>query len=119
VFDPAYQNVGTEDEVVLDFTLGEGEQGQQGEGPGVWALVDKSGVLPTIRKERWDVVRLDHVLASVHVRGQLITCIADLCQSSRVSAYPTDPHGPPGISRLDRLRAQDTQRRSGRGDVAS
>lgn len=53
-----------EDTVTLEFCLGEGQvesksgkgaQGQQGEGPGVFAVVDKSGgVLKTIRKERWD-----------------------------------------------------------------
>jgi hypothetical protein len=55
--DPSYeQEVGVEDQVVLDFTLGEGNLGLSGEGPGVWAMVDKSGVLPVFRKERWDVV---------------------------------------------------------------
>ncbi|GHJ86887.1 hypothetical protein NliqN6_3289 [Naganishia liquefaciens] len=51
--DPVSQAI--EDEVVLDFTLGEGGKGQTGEGPGVWAVVDKSGVLAGIRKKRWDV----------------------------------------------------------------
>lgn len=55
--DPVSQAI--EDEVVLDFTLGEGGKGQTGEGPGVWAVVDKSGVLAGIRKKRWDIVRFD------------------------------------------------------------
>lgn len=53
--DPVSQAI--EDEIVLDFTLGEGGKGQTGEGPGVWAVVDKSGVLSSIRKKRWDIVR--------------------------------------------------------------
>jgi hypothetical protein len=46
------------DELVLDFTLSQGPMGQQGEGPGVWGVVRKSGVMNSIRKERWDTVRL-------------------------------------------------------------
>lgn len=57
IMDPVSQT--TEDEIVLDFTLGENGKGQTGEGPGVWGVVDKSGVLTTIRKQRWDVVRND------------------------------------------------------------
>ncbi|KAJ9123120.1 hypothetical protein QFC22_001311 [Naganishia vaughanmartiniae] len=53
VIDPVSQSA--EDEIVLDFTLGENGKGQLGEGPGVWAVVDKSGVLTSIRKQRWDV----------------------------------------------------------------
>lgn len=54
--EPAHeQEIGVEDQVVLDFTLGEGNLGLSGEGPGVWAMVDRSGVLPVFRKERWDV----------------------------------------------------------------
>lgn len=54
IMDPVSQS--HEDEIVLDFTLGENGKGQTGEGPGVWGVVDKSGVLATIRKQRWDVV---------------------------------------------------------------
>lgn len=54
IIDPVSQSA--EDEIVLDFTLGENGKGQLGEGPGVWAVVDKSGVLTSIRKQRWDVV---------------------------------------------------------------
>lgn len=57
IMDPVSQS--TEDEIVLDFTLGENGKGQTGEGPGVWGVVDKSGVLTTIRKQRWDVVSHD------------------------------------------------------------
>ncbi len=65
MFDPAFeQQQHVQDEVILDFTLGEGSLGMQGEGPGVWAVVDKSGVLPVIRKERWDAVRWSGVLAA-------------------------------------------------------
>ncbi|KAJ9112587.1 hypothetical protein QFC19_000606 [Naganishia cerealis] len=53
VIDPVSQTA--DDEIVLDFTLGESGKGQLGEGPGVWGVVDKSGVLTSIRKQRWDV----------------------------------------------------------------
>lgn len=43
-----------EDQVEFDFTLGVGDNGKTDEGPGVWAVVAKSGVLPKVRKERWD-----------------------------------------------------------------
>lgn len=63
IVDPVSQ--ATEDEIVLDFTLGEGGKGQTGEGPGVWAVVDKSGVLTSIRKKQWDIVRQSTVSNTV------------------------------------------------------
>jgi hypothetical protein len=76
IIDPVSQSV--EDEIVLDFTLGENGKGQLGEGPGVWAVVDKSGVLTSIRKQRWDVVGICSLLLSLYSTNSIIS----LCRRS-------------------------------------
>lgn len=67
IIDPSASS--PEDTVTLDFTLGDGgvnvvegvaktvgaPRGQQGEGPGVWVVAEKSGsVLRDLRNDRWD-----------------------------------------------------------------
>jgi len=42
--------------ILFELTLGRGETGLQGEGVGVWAVVDK-GLMRQTREKRWDLVR--------------------------------------------------------------
>lgn len=51
LFEPTYDS---SESLVFEATLGRGENGQQGEGPGVWAVVDKNAMRET-RKKRWDL----------------------------------------------------------------
>ncbi|KAK4684873.1 PAT complex subunit CCDC47, partial [Tremellales sp. Uapishka_1] len=51
VIDPTYD--GSEN-ILFDVTLGKGESGLQGEGVGVWAVVDKSAMRET-KEKRWDL----------------------------------------------------------------
>lgn len=41
--------------LLFDFTLGRGETGRQGEGLGVWSIVDK-GAMRETKANRWDLV---------------------------------------------------------------
>lgn len=41
--------------LVFQYTLGRGSEGLQGEGVGVWAVVDK-GALRETKSKRWDLV---------------------------------------------------------------
>ena len=50
--DPTYD---ASEGLVWSFTLGRGENGLQGDGLGVWAIVDK-GQMRQIRADRWDLV---------------------------------------------------------------
>lgn len=43
--------------IVFNLTLGSGSEGRQGEGVGVWAVSDKSG-MRQLREKRWDLVCL-------------------------------------------------------------
>lgn len=52
IIEPTYDGG---EHVVFNLTLGRGEDGQQGEGLGVWAVSDKS-VMRQIREKRWDLV---------------------------------------------------------------
>ncbi|WRT67341.1 uncharacterized protein IL334_004311 [Kwoniella shivajii] len=51
IIEPTY-NGG--ENLIFDYTLGRGELGLQGEGLGVWAVVDKSALRET-REKRWDL----------------------------------------------------------------
>ena len=52
VVEPTHDNSET---LLFNFTLGRGEQGRQGEGLGVWSIVDKSAMRET-KSKRWDLV---------------------------------------------------------------
>jgi hypothetical protein len=52
IIDPTYDG---SEMIIFDLTLGRGSEGLQGEGLGVWALVDKSAMRGT-REKRWDLV---------------------------------------------------------------
>lgn len=41
--------------LLFNFTLGRGEMGRQGEGLGVWSIVDK-GAMRDVKATRWDLV---------------------------------------------------------------
>jgi len=73
------------DELVLDYTLGMGGRGQVGEGPGVWGVVRKSGVLTKIRKERWDVVSTEELHPTMSSQP------TDVITSSRTSLFVMPP----------------------------
>ncbi|WWC69249.1 uncharacterized protein I206_103186 [Kwoniella pini CBS 10737] len=51
IIEPTYDN---SENINFDFTLGRGEFGLQGEGLGVWGIVDKSALRET-REKRWDL----------------------------------------------------------------
>ncbi|WWD01172.1 hypothetical protein V866_008112 [Kwoniella sp. B9012] len=51
IIEPTYSGA---EQINFDFTLGRGELGLQGEGLGVWGLVDKSAMRET-REKRWDL----------------------------------------------------------------
>jgi hypothetical protein len=107
IVDPVSQAI--EDEIVLDFTLGEGGKGQTGEGPGVWAVVDKSGVLSSIRKKRWDIVRRP-LSCNCHLADPL-SC-TDIHKDLRELGYPQYTHGLGRDPRFIGLRPQCRQHRS-------
>ena len=52
IIEPAYD---ASEGLVWGLTLGRGESGLQGEGFGVWAVVDK-GQMRQVREKRWDLV---------------------------------------------------------------
>jgi len=54
VFEPTFDS---HEVLVFDFTLGRGESGLQGEGFGVWGIVDKTSLRDT-KDKRWDLVCL-------------------------------------------------------------
>ncbi|ORY28325.1 hypothetical protein BCR39DRAFT_449594, partial [Naematelia encephala] len=51
IIEPTYDGA---EQITFDLTLGKGEEGKQGEGLGVWAVVDK-GVMRNVREQRWDL----------------------------------------------------------------
>lgn len=55
IVEPTHDNSET---LLFNFTLGRGETGRQGEGLGVWSIVDKSAMRET-KSKRWDLVRVD------------------------------------------------------------
>jgi len=50
------------EEIIFNLTLGKGEDGLQGEGIGVWGVVDK-GAMRDTKQKRWDLVRRAFVCA--------------------------------------------------------
>jgi hypothetical protein len=52
IYEPTYD---AGEKIQFAFTLGRGDQGLQGEGVGVWAVVEK-GFMRQFRAERWDMV---------------------------------------------------------------
>ena len=53
VIEPTYDG---SEQVKLELTLGRGPEGLQGEGAGVWAVLNKSS-MREIREQRFDLVR--------------------------------------------------------------
>jgi hypothetical protein len=52
IVEPTHDNSET---LLFNFTLGRGEVGRQGEGLGVWSIVDK-GAMRETKANRWDLV---------------------------------------------------------------
>jgi hypothetical protein len=52
VIEPNYDGA---EGIVFDLTMGKGAEGFQGEGAGVWAVVDKDAMRET-KEKRWDLV---------------------------------------------------------------
>lgn len=52
IIEPTHDNSET---LLFNFTLGRGEAGRQGEGLGVWSIVDK-GAMRETKANRWDLV---------------------------------------------------------------
>jgi hypothetical protein len=56
IIEPTYD---VSETLLFNFTLGRGDQGKQGEGLGVWSIVDKSAMRET-KANRWDLVSGTH-----------------------------------------------------------
>ncbi|WWC60899.1 uncharacterized protein I303_103475 [Kwoniella dejecticola CBS 10117] len=71
IIEPTYD--GSEN-INFDFTLGRGEYGLQGEGLGVWGIVDKSALRET-REKRWDLTfaKLNDSASGIPITHALFT----------------------------------------------